>query len=139
MSKPFLVLLHGYLGGGAQWNGQLQSFSEHFHVILPDLPGYGRNSKLQSPETIQDYALYVLAELDKENIHTFHSLGHSMGGMIAQEIVLRAPERVKKLILYATGPVGSIPGRFESIQVSRQLLQEHGVDKSARRISAKCW
>jgi len=109
------------------------------HVIRPDLPGYGRNSKLQSPETIQDYALYVLAELDKENIHTFHSLGHSMGGMIAQEIVLRAPERVKKLILYATGPVGSIPGRFESIQVSRQLLQEHGVDKSARRISAKCW
>ena len=70
-------------------------------------------------------------------IRTFHLLGHSMGGMIAQEIVARVPERVNMLILYATGPVGTIPGRFESIQESRQLLQKQGVYKSARRITAK--
>jgi len=113
------------------------AFSERFQVIRLDLAGYGEKSHLASPETIGGYAMYILAELDKQRIHTFHLLGHSMGGMIAQEIVARAPERVNRLILYATGPVGTIPGRFESIQESRQLLQEQGVYKSARRIAAK--
>ena len=113
------------------------AFSERFQVIRLDLAGYGEKSHLASPETIGGYAMYILAELDKQRIHTFHLLGHSMGGMIAQEIVARAPERVNRLILYATGPVGTIPGRFESIQESRQLLQEQGVYKSAQRIAAK--
>jgi len=137
MSKPFLVLVHGYLGACTQWCGQMDAFSERFKVIRLDLPGYGENSHLESPVTIGGYAMYILAELDKQRIRTFHLLGHSMGGMIAQEIVARAPERVNMLILYATGPVGTIPGRFESIQESRQILQEQGVYKSARRIAAK--
>jgi len=137
MSTPFLVLVHGYLGASTQWSGQMGAFSERFQVIRLDLAGYGEKSHLASPETIGGYAMYILAELDKQRIHTFHLLGHSMGGMIAQEIVARAPERVNRLILYARGPVGTIPGRFESIQESRQLLQEQGVYKSARRIAAK--
>jgi 2-hydroxy-6-oxonona-2,4-dienedioate hydrolase len=136
-ATPALVFVHGYLGGSLQWRAQVADFSEHFNVITPDLPGYGLNNTLKSPETIAGYAAYVLDELDKQGIDRFYLLGHSMGGMIVQEIIALAPERVNKLILYGTGPLGVMPGRFESIDVSKQRLIDEGVESSARRISAK--
>jgi len=136
MQKPTLVLVHGYLGSSLQWRQQVDFFSDSFWVITPDLPGFGLNSTLESPETIRGYAMYVLGLLDKAGIHSFHLLGHSMGGMIAQEIVSCVPDRVEKLILYGTGACGKMPGRFETIQVSKTRLNTHGVRHCARRICA---
>jgi len=136
-TKPTLVFVHGYLGGSLQWSAQVAVFSEYFNVITPDLPGYGRNNQLESPDTIGGYADYVLDELNRQGIESFHLLGHSMGGMIVQEMMARAPERVNKLVLYGTGPIGVMPGRFESIDESKQRLIDEGVESSARRISAK--
>ena len=137
MEKPVLVFVHGYLGGSQQWENQVNVFSEHFTVITPDLPGYGLNNKQQSPESIGGLADYVLGELDKQGIDRFNLLGHSMGGMIVQEMISRAPHRIEKLVLYGTGPVGIMPGRFESIDESKQRLQDEGLESNARRISSK--
>ena len=136
-AKKTLVLVHGYLGGSVQWQAQVAAFTAHFNVITPDLPGFGLNNTQLSPETIGGYADYVLGELDKQGIDNFDLLGHSMGGMIVQEMVARAPERVDKLILYGTGPIGVMPGRFESIDQSKQRLIDEGVQSTARRIAAK--
>jgi 2-hydroxy-6-oxonona-2,4-dienedioate hydrolase len=59
-----------------------------------------------------------------------------MGGMVVQEIVNLVPSRVRKLVLYATGPEGNIPGRFETMARSRARLAEDGVERTARRICA---
>ena len=131
-----LVFVHGYLGGSAQWAGQVAIFSEHFRVITPDLPGFGLNSSLEAPETIQGFATYVLGDLDKKGIDRFHLVGHSMGGMIVQEMVALASEKVAKLVLYGTGPVGSLPGRFETLNDSKRKLTEEGVARTGRRIAA---
>ena len=136
-SKPVLVFVHGYLGGSQQWEDQVATFSEYFKVITPDLPGYGLNNQQQAPETIAGFANYVLKELDRQGIDRFHLIGHSMGGMIVQEMASLAPQRIEKLILYGTGPVGIMPGRFESIEESKQHLKNEGLETSARRISAK--
>jgi pimeloyl-ACP methyl ester carboxylesterase len=136
-AKPVLVFVHGYLGGSLQWSAQVEAFSEHFTIITPNLPGYGLNNKLDSPDTIGGYADYVLDEISRQGFDKFHLLGHSMGGMIVQEMIARAPERVNKLVLYGTGPIGVMPGRFESIDESKQRLISEGVESSARRISAK--
>ena len=87
--KQTLVLVHGYLGGGSQWAQQREALSENFLVITPSLPGYGHNMCMESPHTIQEYAEHVIAVLDSEHIEHFMLLGHSMGGMIAQEIARR--------------------------------------------------
>ena len=136
-AKQTLVFVHGYLGGSQQWNQQVAALSDYFNVITPDLPGYGLNNKMQAPETIDGFAAYVLEELDKQGINSFHLVGHSMGGMIAQQMVSQAPQRVEKLVLYGTGPVGIMPGRFETIEESKQRLKNEGVESNARRISAR--
>jgi len=133
--KP-LVFVHGYLGGGLQWADQVEIFSEYFRVITPDLPGFGDNRAVTTPETIRGLAQYVLDELDRLEVGRFHLVGHSMGGMIVQEMAALAPERVDKLVLYGTGPVGVMPGRFETIEESRRGVKEKGVEETGRRIAA---
>lgn len=131
-----LVFVHGYLGGSPQWAAQAEVFSGHFQVITPDLPGFGLNRELEAPETIGGFADYILNELDKQGVNSFHLVGHSMGGMIVQEMVARAPEQVEQLVLYGTGPMGMMPGRFETIDESRRRVTEEGVEETGRRISA---
>ncbi len=129
-------MVHGYLGGGQQWAEQVQAFGDRFQVITPDLPGYNDNNQVTSPDTIQGLAMDVLHQLDDLGAHRFHLLGHSMGGMIVQEMIALAPERINKLVLYGTGPVGLMPGRFETIDESRCAVRNLGVEATGRRIAA---
>lgn len=131
-----LVLVHGYLGGSSQWAAELQALSPHLDVIAPDLPGFGKSSHLASPDQISGHAQAVLDCLDGLGVQRFHLLGHSMGGMVVQEMVRMAPQRVQRLVLYATGALGLLPGRFETMARSRERLREDGLEATARRISA---
>jgi len=133
--KP-LVLVHGFMGGAAQWDGALDLIMQQREVIAVDLPGFGENADLTPLDTIAAFADWVLSYLSKKKIDDFHLLGHSMGGMIAQEMVRKSSARVDKLILYATGSIGELPGRFETIEQSKQRAIADGPKATARRISA---
>ena len=131
-----LVLVHGYLGGSQQWASELIRLSRSFDVIALNLAGYGAAHALSAPSDISDHATAVLDTLDKLGIERFHLLGHSMGGMVVQQLVHQAPHRVDRLVLYGTGPLGLIPGRFETMARSRERLAMDGLERTARRISA---
>jgi pimeloyl-ACP methyl ester carboxylesterase len=103
---PALVLVHGYLGGSEQWSAEMRALSSNLDVVALDLPGFGRSKHLPAPDQISGYAEAVLDALDGLGIQRFHLLGHSMGGMVVQDMVRLAPERVDRLVLYATGPLG---------------------------------
>ena len=131
-----LVLVHGYLGGSRQWVAEIDHLRHHFDVIAVDLAGYGQARERTAPTEMAVHAASVLYTLTSLGIDRFHLLGHSMGGMVVQEMVHQAPARVDKLVLYATGPQGSIPGRFETMARSRERLAQDGLTATARRISA---
>lgn len=134
MSLP-LVFVHGYMGGKAQWNLQAPLARTH-DLIFIELPGFGDNNKVPAPDTITGFADYAFAHLAKLGVAHYHLLGHSMGGMIALEMMTRAPEKIEKFILYGTAATGNLPCRFESFEASKQRIQKDGVRASARRISA---
>ena len=132
----YLVFVHGFMGGGAQWAEQCAFFQDHFRVITPDLPGFSGKCQMAAPENIEEYAHSILKELSDSGIQSFHLVGHSMGGMVVQEMVRLSPERIKRLILYGTGSVGVLPGRFEPISVSKKRVAEEGPLATGRRIAA---
>lgn len=131
-----VVLVHGYLGGSAQWAGLQAALAARFRTVAPDLPGFGRASGAAAPASIERFAEHVIAELTAGGIDRFALVGHSMGGMIAQEIARAIPERVERLVLYATGALGRMPERFEPLEVSLDRLEREGVARTARRIAA---
>jgi len=133
---PPLVLVHGYLGGSGMWAAQMDRFSSFRDVICPDLAGFGDSADQTAPDSIGGHARDVLALLDQLEVDRFDLLGHSMGGMVVQEMTRIAPDRVGKLVLYGTGPQGVLPGRFETIAQSRARLVQDGIAATARRIAA---
>jgi pimeloyl-ACP methyl ester carboxylesterase len=134
--KP-LVLVHGYLGGQNMWRFQ-EDLKDDFELIMPSLAGYGESADMAAPSTIRENANQVYELLDHLNINTFYLLGHSMGGMIVQEMAAMKPDRVEKLICFGTGSIGVLPNRFETIEESRKKIKEIGI-KATRESIAKTW
>lgn len=130
-----LVLVHGFMGGSRQWQPQTNALNGTPLIPL-DLPGYGENAHLAAFTCIADVATWALDQLTARGIDRFHLLGHSMGGMVAQEMIAQAPDRVSRLVLYGTGAVGVLPGRFETIETSKQRAHTDGAHATARRIAA---
>ena len=133
-----LVLVHGFLGSSDMWSPQIKFFKDNFRVIAPALPGFGKSNAIDSCDSIKCMAKAILNLLEKKEIKNFNLLGHSMGGMIVQEMTKLAGEKILKLICYGTGPRGNIPGRFETIDQSREQLKINGLEVTANRI-AKTW
>ena len=136
-SGEVLVMVHGYFGGSAQWAYEIDYLSHQFDVIAIDLPGFGDSHAMSAPQSIEGFAQAVLNQLDLLGVDKFRLLGHSMGGMIVQEMCRLAQQRVTQLFLYGTGSIGLIPGRFETMEESRQRLKTDGVIATSDRISAK--
>ena len=133
-----LILIHGFLGSSKMWEPQINFFKDHFRVITPDLPGFGKSNKAKSHNNIQSIAKLLLDCLDEKKIDKFYLLGHSMGGMIVQEMAKISGNKIIKLICYSTGPRGEMPGRFETVDQSRENLKKNGLEITAKNI-AKTW
>ncbi|EBA03212.1 hydrolase, alpha/beta fold family protein [Rhodobacterales bacterium HTCC2150] len=131
-----LVLVHGFMGGSDQWKAQTEGLSDSHKIIAVDLPGFGKNAHLPVINTIGGFADWVISELRKMGVDRYNLLGHSMGGMIVQEMARRDQNRIKHLLLYGTGAIGVLPGRFETIATSKARFKQDGAKKTARRIAA---
>jgi len=133
-----LVLIHGFLGSSIMWEPQINYFKDYFRVISPDLPGFGKSNKAKSYNDIKSIANLILNFLEKRKINKFHLLGHSMGGMVVQEMSKISGDKISKLICYSTGSIGKMPERFETIEESRQRFKDIGYKKTAYSI-AETW
>ena len=105
-----LVFVHGVGGDAACWQPQLEAFSESYRAIAWNMPGYGGSDPL--PEmTFAGLAEALTRLLDRLEIERAHLVGHSMGGMVAQEFAATWPGRLRSLALVATsaafGPADS--------------------------------
>jgi pimeloyl-ACP methyl ester carboxylesterase len=110
-----LVLLHGYRAGADLLNPRpLADLAENFHVIAPDLPGYGYSGRLARHD-LASYADFMNRFLDALQLGPVNLMGHSMGGQVAAATAAAGPLRVNKLILVSssglprTGPVWRTP------------------------------
>jgi pimeloyl-ACP methyl ester carboxylesterase len=120
------------------WKPQIDFFKDNFRVITPDLPGYGKSNKAKSHNSIKSISNLLLDCLREKKIDKFHLLGHSMGGMIVQDMAKKSGEKISKLVCYSTGPRGEMPGRFETVEQSRENLKKKGLETTAKNI-AKTW
>ena len=132
-----LVLVHGYLGGQDMWKFQ-EDLKNDYDLIMPSLAGYGESSEMTAPSTIRGNVIQIFELLDSLKIDTFNLLGHSMGGMIVQEMAALYPNRINKLICFGTGSIGVLPNRFETIEESRNKIKQLGLNETRKNI-AKTW
>ena len=103
--RPALLLLHGFLGSGDDWDYIASQFEPDIRVLAPDLPGHGVAVDLQpSAYTMDGAADDLIQNLDHEGIHKTMAVGYSMGGRLALHLALRHPDRVDKLVMLSASP-----------------------------------
>jgi 3-oxoadipate enol-lactonase len=96
------VLIAGFGADHLSWGFQHAALSGRYRVIAFDNRGSGRSASPEGPRTTRLMAADTLALMDRLGIESAHVLGASLGGMIAQEVALAEPGRVRSLQLYGT-------------------------------------
>ena len=117
-----LLLIQGLGYGRWGWEPIVPGLAARHRVVSFDNRGIGESDKPEGPYTAAQMAGDALQVLDEAGIDRAHVLGASLGGMIAQELAVAAPERVDKLVLCCTTPGG--PSTVPMPEVTVQLFAE---------------
>jgi 3-oxoadipate enol-lactonase len=127
-----LVCLMGLAADVLAWTLQVPAFSARHRTILIDNRDAGRSSRADGPYEIADMARDTLALAGALGLDSFHLLGYSMGGAIAQEIACQTPERIRTLTLSVTFAAGGAWARSLSDNWSarvRKISREEHIDE----------
>jgi len=126
-----LLLLHGFTGAKEDFTEWLDRLAARgWHAVAPDHRGHGRSAK---PASDDAYSFAILADdarglADALGWERFVLLGHSMGGMVAQLMAIKAPERLTGLVLMDTchGPVAGLDAAALATAVA--IARDRGMD-----------
>ncbi len=101
-----LLLITGFAISAAVFEPVRPLYERHFDCVVYDNRGVGRSGRSPWPASIPQFAGDAVRLLDALGLDSAHVYGASMGGMIAQELAIRFPERVRGLVLAGTTPGG---------------------------------
>jgi 3-oxoadipate enol-lactonase len=105
---PVVVLVNALGTDHGMWNRQIADFTAHFRVVRHDSRGHGQSDSPSGPYSIELLGMDVLALLDALAIPSAHICGVSTGGMVAQWLAARHPDRIRRAVLASTAArVGS--------------------------------
>ena len=114
--RSTLVFIHGAGGSGVFWQPQIDALADKANTVALDLPGHGRSDG-PGKDKIEDYAQVVNAFVDELKMPTPIPCGVSMGGAIAQQLLMDFAPRYAAGILMGTGArMGVAPAIFETIE-----------------------
>lgn len=99
-TKPTLVLLHGWGLNHAIWQPIAAALADECTVLTPDLPGYGLATDYPTPYALDGLADQLAVNVPPQSL----LLGWSLGGLVATQLALRHPEKVRALALLASSP-----------------------------------
>jgi len=129
-----LLFIHGLGSSVHDWEAQVPFFSKQYQVVTFDVRGHGKSDKPTGPYSIQLFALDTAELIKSLRIDKTHVIGISIGGMIAFELAIKAPDLVRNLVIVNSRPdpmVRTLKERFKAFQ---RLLIIHllGIRKIAQ-------
>ena len=97
-----LLLLHGAMVSHTDWTPQMEAFGARYRLLIPDIRGHGQSGRDGQPYSFTQFAQDMAELLQALGVAEVGVIGHSMGGMVAQELALTHGDRVWALVLAET-------------------------------------
>jgi non-heme chloroperoxidase len=99
-----VIMLHGFTDSSYSFQSLMDRLDPTIQAIAIDQRGHGESSKPGCCYAPQDFAADVVAFMDARQIKAATIVGHSMGGVVAQLVAIRSPERVSGLVIVGSSP-----------------------------------
>ncbi|MGA6223151.1 alpha/beta fold hydrolase [Streptomyces umbrinus] len=135
-ADPPVLLLHGIGRSLEDWAPQYPRLAQGHRLIALDLPGFGFSARSPEPTTLEVLARGVIETLDAlGEQRPLHVLGNSLGGAVAQQLLVLDPERVAGLVLVNSAGFGSevaLPIRLLAVPVLGRLATRRTTRAGAR-------
>ena len=111
-------MLHGWPESSYCWEGVAAFLNPSLRIIAPDLRGLGDSERTLDVNAYQkaELAKDIVEVLDALHIDSFFLVGHDWGGIVAQEVALSIPQRVKKLVIMNIPVISNTAGTMEAIK-----------------------
>ena len=120
-----LVFFQHYRGNLDNWDPRLiDTIAARREVVLVDNVGVGGSTGI-TPGTVQQMSLDAIAFIDALKLSRYDLFGFSLGGEVAQEVALRRPWQVRRVVLAGTGPQGGVDQRASDPKVLGSALKEN--------------
>lgn len=121
--------MHGYKSFGNSFFNQLQFLSRDFEVFAPDLKGFGQNSEMPFPYSLDEYVLEVEQFIYKNGLKNPHVIAHSFGGRIVLKGVATNRLHFSKLVLTGCAGLKRKPSLIKGAKKTAFNIFKHFVDK----------
>jgi len=115
-----LLLLHGGMGIGSDWQYVFQPYPAGYRVIVPDLRGHGRSTNPDGAFTFRRCAADVIGLLDHLGVNRVKAIGMSMGAKTLLHVATAQPDRVGAMVLVSAAPYFPEPLRRAASQFTRE-------------------
>ena len=132
-----LLLIHGFPLNPDMWTAQLAMAGRGWHVIVPELRGFGDGAGDPPTTSIDDYAGDTIDLLDKLHVKDAVICGLSMGGYIAFAMFRHAPTYFRGMVLADTRSQGDTPEAIANRKSMQQLVREKGQSAVAEALLPK--
>lgn len=132
-----VVFVHGSgpgVTGWANWRNALPYFAERFHVLAPDILGFGYSARPENARYGKDaWVDHLIAFLKAKNVERCHLVGNSLGGALSLALAVREPQMVDRIVLMGaaglnfpvTRGLEAVWGYEPSVENMRALIAEH--------------
>ena len=128
-----VLLIQGVGTTGDAWRPQVDGLQDRFSLITFDNRGIGASTITDGSVSIEAMADDALAILDAEGVDRCHVVGHAMGGLVAMQLALTSPRRVRSLTLLSTFPIGKIGSRLTWRNIRMVIRTLVGIEPSIIR------
>jgi 3-oxoadipate enol-lactonase len=110
---PVVMLGNSLAADLGMWNANMPALASRFRVLRYDMRGHGGSSTPPGPYTMELLADDAIALLDSLRIEQVHYVGVSLGGMVAQQLAARYPNRIASVVLCATMSQQAAPAAWD--------------------------
>ena len=124
-----IVFIHGFCETSAMWFPYVESLTDSYEVICPNLPGFGDSELTTTDLTIEKVADQLAKQLQLENVQNAVFIGHSLGGYVALALAQRHPQMIRGLGLFHSHALADTEEDKHKRNKALLFLEKHPVEK----------
>jgi len=128
---PAVVFIHGFCEEKSLWKDFLNYLQNDYHVIAPDLPGFGESPLTTTPVSMEYFADEIRNLLRDLSVKECVIIGHSLGGYVALAFAEKYPELLKGIGLFHSTAFADTPEKQENRNKTIQFIEKNGVEPFA--------